>query len=50
MYIDSTFYGLVPDGDQFMARQLREALEPLFYKHRVDVTWHGHHHRWAGGC
>ena len=35
-YIDSTFYGLVPDGDQVVARQLRGALEDLFYSYQVQ--------------
>ena len=34
-YIDSTFYGLVPDGDQVVARQLRASLEDLFYSYQV---------------
>jgi hypothetical protein len=35
LYIDSTFYGLRPDGDQFVAQQLRDALEPLLYRYQV---------------
>ncbi len=44
MYVDSTF-GWPPDGDQYVATQLRDSLEPLLRKYAVDVTWHGHHHR-----
>ena len=43
-YIDSTFYGLVPDGDQLVARQLRGALEDLFYSYQV--CWNS----CVGGC
>lgn len=50
MYIDSSFTAARPDGDQFLARQLRAALEPLFLEHGVDVTWHGHHHSYQRTC
>ena len=48
MYVDSTF-GWPPDGDQYVASQLRDSLEPLLRKYAVDVTWHGHHHRCVRG-
>ncbi|KAL4439452.1 hypothetical protein ABPG77_008781 [Micractinium sp. CCAP 211/92] len=50
MYIDSTFYGLVPDGDQVVAKQLRDSLEELLYRYQVDATWHGHHHSYQRTC
>lgn len=38
MYIDSTFYGLVPDGDQVVAKQLRDSLEELLYRYQVGLA------------
>ena len=39
IYVDSVWWGNgtaeTPDGDQYVARQLREALEPLLLRHRV---------------
>lgn len=37
MYIDSTFYGLVPDGDQVVAQELRDSLEDLLYRYQVGA-------------
>ncbi|PSC73699.1 inactive purple acid phosphatase 27 [Micractinium conductrix] len=50
MYLDSTWYGLRPDCDQFVASQLRESLEGLLERYQVDVTWHGHHHSYQRTC
>lgn len=50
IYIDSTFYGLQPDGDQHVAQQLRDSLEPLLYRYQVDATWSGHHHSYQRTC
>eukprot|EP00892_Ulva_mutabilis_P005414 jgi/Ulvmu1/3244/UM150_0017.1 len=49
MYIDSTNTGS-PDGDQFVASKLRGAFEELLLKHRVDLTFHGHHHSYQRTC
>lgn len=49
MYIDS-LYEHDPDGDQDVARALRESLEELFVRYEVDVTWHGHHHSYQRTC
>jgi len=49
MYIDSTNYE--PDGgDQTIAKALRDALEPLIVKHKVDVCFWGHHHSYQRTC
>lgn len=50
MYIDSTFDAVRPDGDQYLAAELRRALEPLLLRHGVDATWHGHHHSYQRTC
>jgi len=45
IYLDSIRWSpLVLDGDQVVAAALRTALEELFLKYKVDVTWTGHHH------
>lgn len=49
VYVDS-LYEKPPDGDQDVARALRASLEPLFVQHRVDMTWHGHHHSYQRTC
>lgn len=41
IYIDSTFYGLQPDGDQHVAQQLRDSLEPLLYRYQASGTASG---------
>ena len=38
IYIDSTFYGLMPDGDQYVAKKLRDSLEDLLYRYQVCVV------------
>lgn len=48
-YIDST-NNLEPDGDQPVARALRDALEDAFFEYQVDMTWHGHHHSYQRTC
>ena len=50
MYIDSGVWEGPPDGDGYVAAQLREALEPLLHRHRVDATWSGHHHSYQRTC
>lgn len=49
IYIDSIF-ARWPDGDLEVAFALKQALEPLFYKYKVDLTWHGHHHSYQRTC
>lgn len=49
IYIDSV-YAHWPDGDLEVAFALKQALEPLFYKYKVDLTWHGHHHSYQRTC
>lgn len=49
IYIDSTNY-TPGQGDQTVAADLREALEPLLVKYEVDMTWHGHHHSYQRTC
>ena len=39
MYLDSTWYGLRPDCDQFVASQLRESLEGLLERYQVLRGW-----------
>mmetsp|Transcript_1844 Transcript_1844/g.5402 ORF Transcript_1844/g.5402 Transcript_1844/m.5402 type:complete len:625 (-) Transcript_1844:225-2099(-) len=48
-YIDSTNSN-PSDGDQTVASDLREALEEAFVQHKVDMTWHGHHHSYQRTC
>ena len=48
-YIDSTSTH-APDGDQPVADDLRSALEDLFLRFSVDLTWHGHHHSYQRTC
>lgn len=52
MYVDSSMWPLPqgPAGDQTVARALRAALEPLLLRHKVDATWHGHHHSYQRTC
>lgn len=51
MYLDSIPWSpIVADGDQQVAMELREALEPLFIRYRVSATWHGHHHSYQRTC
>lgn len=38
LYIDSTWYGLAPDGDQHMAQLLRDSLEDLLYRYQVGAA------------
>jgi len=49
MYIDS-IYANWPDGDLEVSLALKADLEPLFYKYKVDLTWHGHHHSYQRTC
>lgn len=49
IYIDST-NSMVPDGDQPVASDLREALEGLLHEYKVDVTLQGHHHSYQRTC
>lgn len=48
-YIDST-NTVVPDGDQPVAADLRDALEDLYLQYHVDVTLQGHHHSYQRTC
>jgi hypothetical protein len=49
MYIDSTNYS--PDGgDQTVAVELRDNLEHLLAKYRVDLALWGHHHSYQRSC
>ncbi|KAI7845277.1 hypothetical protein COHA_001120 [Chlorella ohadii] len=50
MYIDSKWFGQAPDGDQYIAKLLRESLEELLHRYQVDATWHGHHHSYQRTC
>lgn len=38
MYIDSKWFGQAPDGDQYVAKLLRESLEELFHRFKVSFT------------
>lgn len=49
IYVSST-YQHWPDGDYDVAMALRLSLEPLFYKYKVDLTLHGHHHSYQRTC
>jgi len=49
MYIDST-YRKEPDGDQPVAKLLRQSVEPLLYKYKVDLALWGHHHSYQRNC
>jgi acid phosphatase type 7 len=49
IYIDS-LNGEVPDGDQPVARDIRDAFEHLLQKYSVDLTLHGHHHSYQRTC
>jgi len=49
IYVSST-YKKWPDGDLDVSEALKIALEPLFYKYKVDLTWHGHHHSYQRTC
>jgi len=49
MYIDSTNYS--PDGgDQTVATELRNNVEPLLFKYGVDLALWGHHHSYQRSC
>lgn len=51
IYIDSVNWSpLVEDEDLVVAAALRAALEDIFLKYQVDVTWHGHHHSYQRTC
>jgi hypothetical protein len=51
MYLDSIPWSpIIIDSDQQVARELREALEPLFIRYGVAATWHGHHHSYQRTC
>ncbi|PRW45579.1 Metallo-dependent phosphatase [Chlorella sorokiniana] len=50
IYIDSKWFGQAPDGDQYVAKLLRESFEELFHRYQVDATWHGHHHSYQRTC
>jgi len=49
IYIDSTYDGW-PAGDITVSAALMTSLEPLLYKYKVDLTWHGHHHSYQRTC
>lgn len=49
MYIDSTNWNPA-GGDQTVAVALREALEPLLMKYKVDMCLWGHHHSYQRTC
>jgi len=49
MYIDSTNYDK-PAGDQTVATALRQEVEPLLIKHKVDLALWGHHHSYQRTC
>lgn len=49
MYVDSTNWA-VPDGDQPVARLLRDNLEDLLMAAKVDFAWWGHHHSSQRTC
>lgn len=38
MYIDSKWFGQAPDGDQYVAKLLRESLEELFHRYKVSFS------------
>ena len=48
-YIDS-IDDSKPGGDQFVAQQMRDALEDLYMQYGVDLTLHGHHHSYQRTC
>ena len=51
IYLDSISWSpLVPNTDQVVAAALRAALEDIFLKYKVDVTWTGHHHSYQRTC
>ncbi|GMH34491.1 hypothetical protein BSKO_02325 [Bryopsis sp. KO-2023] len=38
------------EGDNAVAKDLRESLEPVFYKHQVSVVLQGHNHSYQRTC
>lgn len=36
MYIDSIWWGQAPDGDQYIAKLLRESFEELFHRYQAS--------------
>jgi len=49
MYVSSTSISPI-SGDQTVAALLREHVEPLLYKFKVDMAWWGHHHSYQRSC
>ena len=49
MYVDSTNND-IPAGDQTVAKTLREYVEPLLMKSKVDLALWGHHHSYQRTC
>jgi len=48
-YVSTTYAG-TKDSDATVAAELREALEELLVRHRVDMVWAGHHHSYQRSC
>ena len=49
MYVDSNDHTPV-SGDNPVAKLMREELEPLLLKYKVDVAFWGHHHSYQRSC